>query len=116
MSCYLIQYKDGAKVMMPISSIQHYLTLRSEEKHVAMVASARSGHSDDKRRLLQFNYSCIPDESGLLRGCKAPSNSGGMDVDFDDVDERKIRRLTKGLVKRCDELGLLLVERGVSKG
>ena len=116
MSCYLIQYKDGAKVMMPISSIQHYLNLRSEEKHVAMVASARSGHSDDKRRLLQFNYSCIPAEDGLLRGCKTPSNSVGMDVDFDDADERKIRRLTKGLVKRCDELGLLLVERSVSKG
>ncbi len=116
MSCYLIQYKDGAKVMMPISSIQHYLNLRNEEKHVAMVASARSGHSDDKRRLLQFNYSCIPAEDGLLRGCKTPSNSVGMDVDFDDADERKIRRLTKGLVKRCDELGLLLVERSVSKG
>ena len=116
MSCYLIQYKDGAKVMMPISSIQHYLNLRSEEKHVAMVASARSGHSDDKRRLLQFNYSCIPAENNLLRGCKTPSNSVGMDVDFDDADERKIRRLTKGLVKRVDELGLLLVERSVSKG
>ena len=102
--------------MMPISSIQHYLNLRNEEKHVAMVASARSGHSDDKRRLLQFNYSCIPAEDGLLRGCKTPSNSVGMDVDFDDADERKIRRLTKGLVKRCDELGLLLVERSVSKG
>ena len=102
--------------MMPISSIQHYLNLRSEEKHVAMVASARSGHSDDKRRLLQFNYSCIPDASGLLRGCKTPSNSVGMDVDFDDADDRKIRRLTKGLIKRCDELGLLLVERSVSKG
>ena len=86
MSCYLIQYKDGAKVMMPISSIQHYLNLRSEEKHVAMVASARSGHSDDKRRLLQFNYSCIPAEDGLLRGCKTPSNSVGMDVDFDDAE------------------------------
>ena len=102
--------------MMPISSIQHYLNLRNEDKHVAMVASARSGHSDDKRRLLQFNYSCIPAEDGLLRGCKTPSNSVGMDVDFDNVDDRKIRRLTKGLVKRCDELGLLLVERSVSKG
>ena len=48
--------------MMPISSIQHYLMLRSEYKHVAMFASARFGHSDDKRRLLQFNYSCIPAE------------------------------------------------------
>ena len=116
MSCYLIQYKDGAKVMMPINSIQHYLTLRSEEKHVAMVASARSGHSDDKRRLLQFNYSCIPAENNLLRGCKTPSNSVGMDVDFDNVDERKIKSTVKQIIKMRDELGLLLLERSVSKG
>ena len=116
MSCYLIQYKDGAKVMMPISSIQHYLNLRSEEKHVAMVASARSGHSDDKRRLLQFNYSCIPAENNLLRGCKTPSNSVGMDVDFDDADERKIKSTVKRIIKMRDELGLLLLERSVSKG
>ena len=102
--------------MMPINSIQHYLNLRSEEKHVAMVASARSGHSDDKRRLLQFNYSCIPAENNLLRGCKTPSNSVGMDVDFDNVDERKIKSTVKRIIKMRDELGLLLLERSVSKG
>ncbi len=116
MSCHLIQYRNGAKAMFPVSSIQDYLSIRNDKHHVALVESARQGHSDDKRRLIQFNYSCIPSEDGLLRGCKTPSNSVGMDVDFDDADERKIKSTVKHIIKMRDEIGLLLLERSVSKG
>ena len=102
--------------MLPVSSIQDYLSIRNNEHHVALVESARQGHTEDKRRLTQFNYSCIPSENGLLRGCKTPSNSVGMDIDFDDADERKIKATVKRIIKLRDELGLLLLERSVSKG
>ncbi len=99
-----------------MSSIQDYLSIRREEHHVAMVESARQGHSDDKRRLTQFNYSCIPGEDGLLRGCRTPSNSVGMDIDFDDADERKIKSTIRRIIRLREEIGLLLLERSVSKG
>lgn len=102
--------------MLPVSSIQDYLSIRREEHHVAMVESARQGHSDDKRCLTQFNYSCIPGEDGLLRGCKTPSNSVGMDIDFDDADERKIKSTIRRIIRLREEIGLLLLERSVSKG
>ena len=102
--------------MLPVSSIQDYLSIRREEHHVAMVESARQGHSDDKRRLTQFNYSCIPGEDGLLRGCRTPSNSVGMDIDFDDADERKIKSTIRRIIRLREEIGLLLLERSVSKG
>ena len=88
--------------MLPVSSIQDYLSIRKNEHHVALVESARQGHTEDKRRLTQFNYSCIPGENGLLRGCKTPSNSVGMDIDFDDADEQKI----KATIKRQNRSGL----------
>ena len=102
--------------MLPVSSIQDYLSIRREEHHVAMVESARQGHSDDKRRLTQFNYSCIPGEDGLLRGCRTASNSVGMDIDFDDADERKIKSTIRRIIRLREEIGLLLLERSVSKG
>ncbi len=102
--------------MLPVSSIQDYLSIRKNEHHVALVESARQGHTEDKRRLTQFNYSCIPGENGLLRGCKTPSNSVGMDIDFDDADERKIKATIKRIIRLRDKLGLLLLERSVSKG
>ena len=116
MSCYKIQLREGAKVMLPVSSIQDYLSIRNNEHQVALVESARQGHTEDKRRLTQFNYSCIPGENGLLRGCKTPSNSVGMDIDFDDADERKIKATIKRIIRLRDKLGLLLLERSVSKG
>ena len=116
MSCYKIQFREGAKVMLPVSSIQDYLSIRKNEHHVALVESARQGHTEDKRRLTQFNYSCIPSENGLLRGCKTPSNSVGMDIDFDDADEQKIKATIKRIIRLRDKLGLLLLERSVSKG
>ena len=102
--------------MLPVSSIQDYLSIRKNEHHVALVESARQGHTEDKRRLTQFNYSCIPGENGLLRGCKTPSNSVGMDIDFDDADEQKIKATIKRIIRLRDKLGLLLLERSVSKG
>ena len=94
--------------MLPVSSIQDYLSIRREEHHVAMVESARQGHSDDKRCLTQFNYSCIPGEDGLLRGCRTPSNSVGMYIDFDDA-------VALDLFAGTGSISLELVSRGCSR-
>lgn len=68
---------------------------------------------------MQMNYSCIPSGDMKLKGCKAPSMTVGMDVDFDpsapDYDEKMATAPQRVLAKK-DELGLLLLERSARKG
>ncbi len=96
MSCILIYYQDGAKFTRPVYSPQEYLALRNSEKQADLVAKAREGDVEAKRKLLQFNYSCIPQtqqtpqppvggdipKGAPLKGCKTSSTSVGMDIDF----------------------------------
>lgn len=83
MSVYLITYnQDRAKIMRPVLSRDEYLRLRGSEKQKALLKAVREGDTQQKRRLLQFNYSCIPGEEGVLKGCKTMSRSVGMDIDF----------------------------------
>lgn len=60
MSCYLIFYKDGAKMMRPVTSREEYIALRSTPRQKNTVDGVRQGKTLMKRKLLQFNYSCLP--------------------------------------------------------
>ena len=96
MSCYFIQYVQGAKMMRPVQSKEEYLKLRDSDRQKWLVSEIRKGKKDGskskeeidkmKRQLIQFNYSCIPGEDGHLKGVKTPSMSFGMDIDFDPED------------------------------
>lgn len=69
--------------------------------------------------LLQCNYSCIPGEDGLLRGCKTLSDTVGMDVDFDPADpdyEQKMSDVPERVLAKRNEVGLLMLEKSFSKG
>ena len=129
MSCYLIQYVQGAKMMRLVQSKEEYLKLRDSDRQKWLVSEIRRGRKDGsmnkeeiaklKRQLLQFNYSCIPGEDGHLKGVKTPSMSFGMDIDFDPDDpeyEKKMAEVPRVVMEKKDELGLLMLERSVSKG
>ena len=108
MSIHVIYYQDGAKHMRPISSAEEYHKLRASAKQTETLKAARTGDIQAKRSLLQFNYSCLPNDDGTLKGSVRMSSSVGMDID-QEVDVACI-------LGKKDELGLLMLERSVSKG
>ena len=129
MSCYFIQYVQGAKKMRPVQSKGEYLKLRDSERQKWLVSEIRKARKDGskseeeiksmKKQLLQFNYSCIPGEDGHLRGSKTPSMSVGMDIDFDPNDpdyEKKMAEVPRVVMEKKDELRLQMLERSVAKG
>ena len=67
-----------------------------------------------KRKLVQFNYSCLPTEDGCLKGAKRLSKSVGMDIDHLSVDEVELVAATA--IEKKDELGLLMLERSARGG
>ena len=127
MSVYYVTYQDGAKVMRPVLTQDEYLRLRGSEKQKAILKQVREGDTRQKHRLIQMNYSCIPGEDGALKGCKTPSKSVGMDIDFVApeglseeekkawMDEKMASVPTLVMAKR-EALGLLMLERSASKG
>ncbi|MCQ2246372.1 MAG: DUF3987 domain-containing protein [Bacteroidaceae bacterium] len=134
MSCYHITMEQGHKVARPITSEAEYRSLRNNPTNIKKLELARNGNKRAKMALLQINYSCVPQEQTtdnrqqttdchagcrLLKGSKTPSNSVGMDVDFDPSApdyEQKMKDAPAMILSMKDELGLLMLERSVNKG
>ena len=120
MSVHVIEYKDGAKTMRPILSYKEYAELRNSMHNRDMTRQARNGNANAKRRMIQFNYSCMPNE-GMLKGATVESNSVGMDVDFQVgmdklVLEKQLDIVKNNIIAKAAELGLLMLERSATKG
>ena len=118
---YRITTLNGIKKMLQVQNREEYLRIRNSSKQIALVAEARKGNSEAKRHLVQMNYSCLPADGGLLKGAKECSNSVGMDIDFKlDPNSAEYKQLMEELPKKVialkDELGLLMLERSVTKG
>lgn len=127
MSVYYVTYQDGAKVMRPVLTRDEYLRLRGSEKQKAILKQVREGDTRQKHRLIQMNYSCIPGEDGALKGCKTPSKSAGMDIDFVAPEglseeekkawmDEKMASVPALVMAKREALGLLMLERSASKG
>ena len=108
MSVHMIYYKDGAKRMRPVLSRPEYLALRNSGEQIANVAAAREGDGVAKRRLVQMNYSCLPNEDGSLKGANKMSTSVGMDIDHIPAEE--MQPLRERILAKKNELGLLMLE------
>ena len=126
--------EQGHKVARPITNEAEYRQLRNNPTNIKKLQLARSGNKRAKMALLQVNYSCVPQEQTtdngqqttdchagcrLLKGSKTPSNSVGMDVDFDPSApdyEQKMKDAPAMILSMKDELGLLMLERSVNKG
>ncbi len=113
MSCHVIYYKDGAKMMRPVHTREEYLKLRDGGEQKALVASIRSGNDTLKNRLLQAVYSCLPNEDGSLKGSKRMSTSVGMDIDH--IAPEEMQAVKERILQKKDELGLLMLETSARK-
>ena len=91
--------------------------------------TSRNGEQKSYKTLLeQFNYSCYPNEDGTLKGTTKPADSVGMDIDFqipkelpegvtpEKWIENEILNISKNILDKKEEIGLLLCERSATKG
>ena len=108
MSTHLIYLKDGAKMMRPIHTREEYLALRDSEEQKQTVVAIRGGNEGLKHRLVQMNYSCLPNEDGTLKGSTRMSNTVGMDIDHLTAEEMPVVR--DRILAKKDELGLDMLE------
>lgn len=109
MSVHIIYYKDGAKLMRPVKDETEYRLLRDAERN----------RTADKHHMVQMNYSCLPNESGALKGATRLSRSVGMDIDFDPKApdyQAKMSQVPELVMGKKEELGLLMLERSAGKG
>ena len=129
MSVHVIYYKDGAKMMRPVLSRPAYLALRNSGSQVQMVAAIREGDTSLKHKLVQMNYSCLPNEDGSLKGSKTMSTTVGMDIDWTPSlstpegeeqmavsKEDWLKKVPELVMGKKDELGLLMLECSATKG
>ena len=129
MSVHVIYYKDGAKMMRPVLSRPEYLALRNGGDQVQTVAAIREGDASLKHKLVQMNYSCLPNEDGTLKGSKTMSTTVGMDIDWTPSPlplkgeeqtaaskEEWLKTVPELVMGKKDELGLLMLERSATKG
>lgn len=118
-------------MMRPVLTAAEYRNLRNSNYQKRLVAGIRKGDAKQKMRLLQMNYSCMPGNAATgnattpslqkapLKGCKSPSMSVGMDVDFDPSApdyEEMMEKAPEMVLSKKDELGLLMLERSARKG
>ncbi len=108
MSVYTIFYLDGAKMMRPVPSREAYLALRGSEKQKAILRAVREGDEKQKQRLVQMNYSCLPNEDGTLKGSTRMSSTVGMDIDH--ITAAEMTAVKERILQKKDELGLLMLE------
>ena len=109
MSVHVIYYnKDRAKMMRPVLTREEYLALRNSEEQKATVRAVRNGDTRKKSRLVQMNYSCLPNGDGTLKGSVTMSTTVGMDIDH--VPAEQMQAVRERILSRKDELGLLMLE------
>ena len=119
MSAHVIYYQQGHKMMEAVATEEAYRRYRDSQAQQRWVETIRhpkpeTDVSAAKRKLVQFNYSCLPTEDGCLKGAKRLSKSVGMDIDHLSVDEVNLVAATA--IEKKDELGLLMLERSARGG
>ena len=129
MSVHIIYYKDGTKMMRPVTSREDYMKMRNCEQQRQTLKAVRAGNEQMKSRLLQMNYSCLPNPDGSLKGSKRMSTTVGMDIDWtpsplpheseEQIAARKeiwLKQVPELVLSKKDDLGLLMLERSATKG
>ncbi len=114
MSVHNIFYKDGVKYMRPVHTREEYLALRNSSEQRQTVAAIRSGNEALKHRLVQMNYSCLPNDDGTLKGSQRMSTTVGMDIDHLSAEE--MPKVRERILEKKDELGLRMLEESARGG
>ena len=94
--------------MRPVLGREEYLRLRNGGDQKSILAAVRSGNETLKHRLVQMNYSCLPNDDGTLKGSTRMSNTVGMDIDH--IPPEEMQPLRERILARKAELGLRMLE------
>ena len=119
MSVHVIYYQQGHKMMKAVETEEAYRRYRDSLTQVHNLTLIRHPQEDTdvaaaKRKLVQFNYSCLPTEDGCLKGATRLSKSVGMDIDHLSADE--VNAIAATAIDKKEELGLLMLERSARGG
>ena len=119
MSVHVIYYQQGHKMMKAVETEEAYRRYRDSQTQVRNLTLIRHPQEDTdvaaaKRKLMQFNYSCLPTEDGCLKGATRLSKSVGMDIDHLSADE--VNAIAATAIDKKEELGLLMLERSARGG
>ena len=95
-------------MMRPVTTRAEYMALRGSNEQQQLMAAIRNGNESLKHRLVQMNYSCLPNADGTLRGSTRMSNTVGMDIDHLSAEEMPAVR--DRILDKKDELGLGMLE------
>ena len=108
MSTHYVYTKDGVKYMRPVHTREEYLSLRDGGEQQYLMHRIRDGDETVKHRLVQMNYSCLPNDDGTLKGSTRMSTTVGMDIDHLSPEEMPAVR--DRILAKKDELGLNMLE------
>ena len=100
--------------MRPISTREEYLSLRNGGEQRRLVERIRAGEEGLKSKLVQMNYSCLPNEDGSLKGSKTMSTTVGMDIDH--LTKEEMPTVRERILQKKEELGLLMLEESARGG
>ena len=114
MSVHVIYKQNGVKMMRPVLTREEYLALRNGGEQQQLVQRIRGGEDGLKSKLVQMNYSCLPNEDGTLKGSKRMSTTVGMDIDHLTAEE--MPKVKECILQKKDELGLLMLEESARGG
>ena len=119
MSVHVIYYQQGHKMMKAVETEKAYRRYRDSQTQVRNLTLIRHPQEDTdvaaaKRKLVQFNYSCLPTEDGCLKGATRLNKSVGMDIDHLSDDE--VNAIAAMAIDKKEELGLLMLERSARGG
>ena len=116
-------------MMRPVTSREDYMKMRDCEQQRQTLKAVRAGNEGQKGKLLQMNYSCLPNPDGSLKGSKTASRSVGMDIDWtpsplpheseEQIAARKeiwLKQVPELVLGKKEDLGLLMLERSATKG
>ena len=87
MSVHLIEIRDGVKYMRPVLNREEYLRLRDSKEQQDILKAVRESDERQKKRLIQMNYSCLPNEDGTLKEATRITTTIGMDIDHVPAEE-----------------------------
>ena len=132
-----IYYKEGKKYCVPVTTKKEFYLLRDSRYNVECVEKARRGETfrdksgkdvSYKTKLVQFNYSCYPNEDGTLAQSSKPADTVGMDIDFKIPSELpegitpekwlqdEILNAVQNILDHKEEIKLQMCERSATKG
>ncbi len=95
-------------MMRAVKDREEYMKERNTVWQKRRLKAVHSGDESMKGRLVQMNYSCLPNDDGSLKGSTRMSTTIGMDVDHIPTGEMEATK--QRILEKKDELGLLMLE------